>query len=152
MTEMSLSKRERQMMDIVFRLKEASAADVQQQLPDAPGYTAVRTMLKLLEGKGLLQHRQEGKKYIYSPCKSPKSAGRSALSRVLEVFFSGSLEDAIAAHLNDPKMKLDAEDFERLRAVIDSADVVMKKPANRSKGAKPKSGTPRKSKKKKGRK
>ena len=151
MTEISLSKRERQMMDIVFRLEEASAADVQQALPDAPGYTAVRTMLKLLEGKGLLQHRQEGKKYIYSPCKSPKTAGRSALSRVLEVFFSGSLEDAIAAHLNDPKMKLDAEDFERLRAVIDSADVKKRKTTKSSKVTKSKAGTARKSNKKKGR-
>ncbi len=150
MAEMSLSKRERQMMDIVFRLEEASAAEVQQQLPDAPGYTAVRTMLKLLEGKGLLQHRQEGKKYIYSPCKSPKSAGRSALFRVLDVFFSGSLEDAIAAHLNDPNMKLDAKDFERLRAVIDDADVGKKKATKRSKAKKSKSATPQKLKKKKG--
>jgi len=138
MTEMSLSKRERQMMDIVFRLEEASAAEVQQQLPDAPGYTAVRTMLKLLEEKGLLQHRQEGKKYIYSPCKSPKSAGQSALFRVLDVFFRGSLEDAIVAHLNDPKMKLEAEDFERLRAVIDNADAGSKKTIKRSKKSKPK--------------
>lgn len=147
MTEMSLTKRERQIMDVVFRLENASAADVHQQLPDAPGYTAVRTMMKLLVDKGLLQHRQEGKKYIYSPCKSPKSAGRSALFRVLDVFFSGSLEDAIAAHLNDPKMKLDASDFERLRAVIDDADAGKKQASKRSKGKKSTSGTAQKKKK-----
>ena len=127
------------MMDIVFRQEEASAAEVQKQLTDAPGYTAVRTMLKLLVEKGLLQHRLDGKKYIYSPRKSPKVAGRSALSRVLDVFFGGSLEDAIAAHLNDPKMKLDAEDFQRLRAVIDDADNEKKTTGNKTKKKRSKS-------------
>jgi len=147
MTEIPLSKRERQIMDVVFRLEYASAADVHRELSDAPGYTAVRTMMKLLVGKGLLQHRQEGKKYIYSPCKSPKSAGRSALDRVLDVFFGGSLEDAIAAHLNDPKMKLDAADFERLRAVIDDADKGKKTASSRAKSKRPRSGTVQKKKK-----
>lgn len=130
-------------MDIVFRLKKASAVDVQDQLADAPGYTAVRTMLKLMVQKGHLQHRLDGKKYIYSPRKSPKVAGRSAFSRVLNVFFGGSLEDAIAAHLNDPKMKLSEEDFQRLREVINQADDGRSKKAS-------KSGSTRKPSKKKG--
>ena len=121
MVERSLSKRERQIMDVVFQLGEASAADVHARMPDPPTYTAVRTMMRLLEDKGLVQHRQEGRKYIYTPCRSPRSEGRSALNRVLDVFFGGSLEDAVAAHLSDPNMQLDPDDLQRLRTVIDDA-------------------------------
>ncbi len=122
MVEPNLSKRERQIMDIVFELGAASAAEVHERLPDPPTYTAVRTMLKLLEDKGLVRHRQEGRKYIYSPCHSQKSQGRSALSRVLQVFFGGSLENAIAAHLSDPKLKLEPEELKRLKVMIEDAD------------------------------
>ena len=127
MTETVLSKRERQIMDIVFRLGRASASDVHQFMPEPPTYTAVRTMLRLLEDKGLVQHHQDGRKYIYSPCSSPKSAGRSALHRVLNVFFGGSLQDAVAAHLSDPNMRLEPGDLARLRAVIDDVDTAQKK-------------------------
>ncbi len=122
MAEAALSKRERQIMDIVFHAGEISAAEVHARLPDPPTYTAVRTMMRLLEEKGLLQHRSEGRKYIYSARKSAVAAGRSAMTRVLEVFFGGSLEDAIAAHLNDPAMRLDADDLARLREIIDEAE------------------------------
>lgn len=120
--EKALSKRERQIMDIVFQAGEASAADVHERLPDAPTYTAVRTLMRVLEDKGLLQHRAEGRKYIYSPKKSIASEGRSAMKRVLDVFFGGSLEDAVAAHLNDPKLRLDERDLARLREVIEEAE------------------------------
>ena len=109
-------------MDIVFQAGEASAADVHERLPDPPTYTAVRTMMRVLEEKDLLQHRSEGRKYIYTPRKSPTAAGRSAMKRVLDVFFGGSLEDAIAAHLNDPRMRLDGQDLIRLREVIEEAE------------------------------
>src|SRR5690606_30069219 len=89
--------------------------------PDAPTYTAVRTMLRLLEEKGLLAHRVEGRKFIYAPSKSAQSAGKSALNRVLDVFFGGSLEDALAAHFSDPELQLDPKEIERLRALIDQA-------------------------------
>ena len=82
-------------------------------------------MLRLLEDKGLVQHQQQDKKYIYSPCRSPKREGRSALQRVVQVFFGGSLEDALAAHLSDPGMKLNAEQLKRLRAVVDEAQPVV---------------------------
>lgn len=137
MTETVLSKRERQIMDIVFRLGKASASEVHQLMPEPPTYTAVRTMLRLLEDKGLVQHHQNGRKYIYSPCSSPKSAGRSALHRVLNVFFGGSLQDAVAAHLSDPNMRLEPDDLARLRAVIDDADTSQKKatkPKSQTKG------------------
>ena len=133
MAETVLSKRERQIMDIVFRLGKASASEVHELMPEPPTYTAVRTMLRLLEDKGLVQHYQDGRKYIYSPCSSPKSAGRSAFHRVLNVFFGGSLQDAVAAHLSDPNMQLEPGDLERLRAVIDAAD------SGQRKTAKPKS-------------
>lgn len=120
--ETALSKRERQIMDVVFQAGEASAADVHAGLADAPSYTAVRTMLRLLEDKGLLQHRQDGRRYIYSPCSSPTAEGRSAMKRVLDVFFGGSLEDALAAHLNDPSMQLSPEALARLRAVVEGAE------------------------------
>jgi BlaI family transcriptional regulator, penicillinase repressor len=127
---------ERQIMDIVFQAGEASAADVHDRIPDAPTYTAVRTMMRVLEDKGLLQHRQEGRKYIYSPRKSPASAGRSAMKHVLDVFFGGSLQDAIAAHLSDPSMRLSSEDLTRLRAIIEEAEQASKK----SRHSKPRKG------------
>ena len=133
MAELVLSKRDQQIMDIVFRLGKASASEVHELMPEPPTYTAVRTMLRLLEDKGLVQHHQEGRKYIYTPCSSPKSAGRSALHRVLNVFFGGSLQDAVAAHLSDPNMQLEPGDLARLRAVIDAAD------SGQKKAAKPKS-------------
>ena len=129
MAETVLSKREQQIMDIVFRLGKASASEVHELMPEPPTYTAVRTMLRLLEDKGLVQHYQDGRKYIYSPCSSPKSAGRSALHRVLNVFFGGSLQDAIAAHLSDPNMQLGPCDLAPLRTVIDDADALQKKAA-----------------------
>ena len=127
MAETVLSKRERQIMDIVFRLGKASASAVHELMPEPPTYTAVRTMLRLLEDKRLVQHHQDGRKYIYSPCSSQKSAGRSALHRVLNVFFGGSLQDAIAAHLSDPNLQLEPSDLARLRTVIDDADAAQKK-------------------------
>lgn len=129
MAETVLSKRERQIMDIVFRLGKASASAVHELMPEPPTYTAVRTMLRLLEDKGLVQHHQDGRKYIYSPCSSQKSAGRSALHRVLNVFFGGSLQDAIAAHLSDPTLQLEPSDLAQLRAVIDDADAAKKNAA-----------------------
>jgi BlaI family penicillinase repressor len=123
MAETALSKRERQIMDILFHLGQASARDVHDRMPDPPTYTAVRTMLRLLEDKGLVQHQEEARKYIYSPCRSSKTEGRSALHRVLNVFFGGSLQDAVAAHLSDPTMRLTSDELAQLRAVIDEADV-----------------------------
>ena len=117
-----LSRRERQIMDVLFQLNEASAADVQKEMKDAPSYTTVRTLLRILEEKGQITHRKEGRRYIYRPKGSPKKAGRGALSRVLNVFFGGSLEDALAAHLGDAKNKLSKDEIDRLRKIIDDAE------------------------------
>lgn len=116
-----LSRRERQIMDIVYARGEATAGDVHEALPDAPSRTAVRTLLRILEEKGHLRHRQEGLAYVYRPSRSRGRAGRSALRRVLETFFEGSLEKAVAAHLGDPTSGLDGAELERLAELIREA-------------------------------
>src|SRR5262245_47708262 len=119
--EEHLSRRERQILDIVYARGEASAAQVWAALPDPPTKTAVRTLLCILEGKGHLTHRQEGLKYVYRPIRPRDRAGRSALRRVLDTFFDGSLEKAVAAHLGDSAADLSAEELARLAALINQA-------------------------------
>jgi predicted transcriptional regulator len=118
-SEQNLSRRERQMMDVLFQAGEATAAEVQQRLVDPPSNTAVRTMLRILEDKGLVEHRAEGKRFVYRPRRSSQVEGRSALQRVLRVFFGGSLEQALAAHFSDPKVQLDEAQWRRMRALIE---------------------------------
>src|SRR3954454_20476234 len=96
----SLGARERQILDAIYRLGEASVADVLANLPDPPSYSAVRTMIRMLEKKGLLRHRQAGTKYVYRPTRPRESAARSALAHVLQTFFAGSATDAVAAILD----------------------------------------------------
>jgi predicted transcriptional regulator len=119
--EERLSRRERQIMDIVYARGEASALDVVDDLPDPPSKTAVRTLLRILEEKGHLTHRQEGLKYVYRPARPRGRAGRSALRRVLRTFFDGSLEKAVAAHLGDPASELSPEELRRIADLIDQA-------------------------------
>jgi BlaI family transcriptional regulator, penicillinase repressor len=122
-----MSRREREIMDVLYELREA-AADIRQRLADPPGFTAVRTMLRILEEKGWVAHRQQGKRYIYWPQRSPRREGQSALQRVVKVFFGGSLEQALAAHLSDPASRPTEEELQRLRDRIDDS-----LPAQRSK-------------------
>src|SRR5438132_7646148 len=116
-----LSRRERQIMDIVYRRGAATAADVLAELDDPPSNTAVRTLLRILEEKGHLKHRQEGLKYVYHPTRPRGHAGRSALRRVLQTFFDGSLEKAVAAHLGDAANDLSPEQLARLAELIQQA-------------------------------
>ena len=118
-SERGLSRRERQVMDALFQAGEATAAEVRARVPDPPSYTAVRTMLRILEGKGLVEHRADGRRYVYRPLRSPRLEGRSALRRVLRVFFGDSLEQALAAHFSDPRTRPDDAELERMRALID---------------------------------
>jgi BlaI family penicillinase repressor len=113
-----LSRRERQIMDVLYATGEASAGDVHATLPDAPSYTTVRTLLRILEEKGHLAHRQVGVKYVYSPLKTRGHAGLSAFERVLRIFFDGSLASAVAAHLGDEAADLPPEELQRLADVI----------------------------------
>jgi BlaI family transcriptional regulator, penicillinase repressor len=119
--EERLSGRERQIMDIIYARGEATAAEVLVALVDAPTKTAVRTLLRILVEKGHLKHRQEGLKYIYQPTRPRGRAGRSALQRVLQTFFDGSLEKAVAAHLSDSAMELSPQELQRLANLIDQA-------------------------------
>ncbi len=119
--DQQLGRRERQIMAVVFRLGEASVADVKQHLADPPSYSAVRTMIRHLEGKGHLRHRRLGNKYVYRPTRSRESASRAALRSLLETFFGGSPTDAVAAILDDSAPRLQEEDFARLEQMIERA-------------------------------
>ena len=118
-----LSKRERQIMDVIYAHGEATVTQVHSEMPDPPMRGALRTLLRILEQKGHLKHRQEGREYVYRPTQPRGRAGRSALGRVLDVFFNGSLEKAVAAHLSDPGRvnKLDREELQRLSDLIEEA-------------------------------
>jgi BlaI family transcriptional regulator, penicillinase repressor len=117
----NLSRRERQILDIVYARGEATAAQVVQDMPDAPTKTAVRTLMRILEEKGHLLHRHEGQSYVYRPSQARAQAGLSALRRVLRTFFDGSIPDALAAHLADDEAVLKPKDLEKMAALIRKA-------------------------------
>ncbi|MEK6321542.1 MAG: BlaI/MecI/CopY family transcriptional regulator [Acidobacteriota bacterium] len=116
-----LSRRERQIMDAVYRLGRATAADVLANMPDPPGYSAVRTMLRLLEEKGLLRHDQDGPRYVYLPTLSRDKARQSALKQLVQTFFDNSTEQTVAALLDMSKSKMSSEELERLSQLIEKA-------------------------------
>ncbi|HVT79493.1 MAG TPA: BlaI/MecI/CopY family transcriptional regulator [Phycisphaerae bacterium] len=118
-----LSKRERQIMDVIYAHGEATVTQILVGIPDPPERGALRTLIRILERKGHVAHRQEGREFVYRPTKPRGAAGRSALERVLDVFFGGRLENAVAAHLSDPRRaaKISAEDLERLSTLIEEA-------------------------------
>jgi predicted transcriptional regulator len=114
----ALSKRERQIMDIVYRLGKATAADVHAELPDAPTYTTVRGLLRVLEEKGHLVHEEDGPRYLYSAATPRQEAGVSLLSHVVRTFFDGSASKAMAALLGSGGAELSDGDLARLEEVI----------------------------------
>ena len=116
-----LSRRERQIMDVLYQLGEATAAEVMERLPDPPSYSAVRAMLRLLEEKGHLQHEQDGPRYVYKPTLAHDKAQRSALKHLVETFFEGSAEQAVAALLDLSKTKLSDDELDRLSHLIEQA-------------------------------
>lgn len=116
-----LSRRERQIMDIVYARGEASATRVLRDMSDPPSRAAVRTILRILEEKGHLRHTKKSREFIYHPVRPRKRAGRSAMKRLLNTFFDGSLEQAVAAHLNDPRANLSADELNRLVELIRQA-------------------------------
>lgn len=118
-----LSKRERQIMDVIFLRGEATISQVLAEMPDPPMRGALRTLLRIMEEKGHLARRQDGREIFYRPTQARGQAARSAMGRVLDVFYSGSLEKAVAAHLSDPgrRKKMSAEELERLSNLIEEA-------------------------------
>ena len=114
-----LSRRERQIMDVVYRLNAASAADIQEAMPDPPSYSAVRAQLTILEEKGYLKHEKRSRKYIYSPTVAPSRAKRSALKNLLATFFDNSAENLVAALLDPKDQKLTQEEIDRIHRLIE---------------------------------
>ncbi len=121
MLDPHLSRRERQIMDVVYARGSASATDVWQDLPDPPTRTAVRTLMRILEQKGHLKHTVRGREFIYRPMSAHSRVGQSALRRVLHTFFGDSLERAVASHLSDTSARLDPEELKRLAALVEEA-------------------------------
>ncbi len=119
--EIHLTRRERQIMDVVYARGEASATDVLADMPDPPHRTTIRTMLRILEEKGHLTHKKKSREFIYQPTRPRTRAGLSALRRVVGTFFEGSLEKAVAVHLSDPTSKLSDDELKRLADLIRQA-------------------------------
>ena len=116
-----LGRRERQIMDVVFRLGKASVTDVRNEIPDPPTYSAVRGMMRLLEQKGYLSHEDDGLRYLYTATLKQKQARKSALKHMVHTFFGGSPAEAAAALLELNDSELSSEDVERLSKLIQKA-------------------------------
>ena len=116
-----LSRRERQILEALYRRGEASVGDVLAELPDPPSYSAVRTFLRILEDKGHVTHIQDGAKYIYHPVNARKPVAREALTKLMETFFGGRPEQVVAALLTNEERKLSDDELERLLALIAEA-------------------------------
>jgi len=118
---MNLSRRERQIMDILYRRGPSSAKQVLNEMPDPPSYSAVRAMLRILEEKGFLKHEQDGQRYIYLPALPRGKARRTALRHLVDTFFDGSAEKAVAALLDVRANKLCDEELDRLAKLVEKA-------------------------------
>ena len=116
-----LSRRERQIMDVVYRLGKAAVTDVLERLPDPPSYSAVRALMRILEEKGHLSHEQDGPRYVYLPTVPRDAAQASALSHMVRTFFGGSAEAAVAALLDLPEHGMSEGELSRLSRLIDDA-------------------------------
>ena len=117
----TLSRRERQIMEILYASGEATAAEVLERLPDPPGYSAVRAMLRILENKGHVRHVSEGTRYVYRPTVSRDRARVGAMKTLVTTFFGGSTEKAMAALLDLGKTDLSEEELSRLSSLIEEA-------------------------------
>ncbi len=116
-----LSRRERQIMEILIREGQGTILGIQQQMEDAPSVNAVRTMVQILEDKGYLDREKQGREFVYYPKLNRTEEGAAALGKVLEVFFKGSLSDALTAHFSGGAKQLSNTEVERLGALIEDA-------------------------------
>ena len=121
MGEEQLSRRERQIMRVIYRLDRATVHQVHEGLDAAPSLNAVRTLIQILETKGHLRRKKKGREFIYSPLKNRMSAGFSELQGVLETFFGDSIEQALAAHLSKGKSTISSQEYDRLAELIEQA-------------------------------
>ena len=116
-----LSRRERQIMDILYRRARATAAEVMEDLPGDPSYSTVRTQLRVLEEKGHVRHEEEGPRYVYSAAVPRRAARRSALKHLVDTFFDGSAEQTVAALLGGEGARVSDEELQRISALIEKA-------------------------------
>ena len=119
--QQELSRRERQIMDVIYRLGRATAAEIHQSIPDPPSYSAVRAMLRVLEEKKHIRHEEKDLRYVFMPIVPREKARRSAVRHLLNTFFDGSPEQAVAALLDVSGHKLSDEEFDRLAALVEKA-------------------------------
>ena len=119
--ERDLSRRERQIMDLLFRKGQATAAEVMDGIPDAPSYSAVRALLRILEQKGHVRHEEEGRAYVYMPLARRDTARQSALSHLLKTFFDNSAEQAVAALIAIKGEKMSDAELDRMSRLIQQA-------------------------------
>jgi predicted transcriptional regulator len=117
----ALTRRERQIMDLLFRLGRATAEEVQQQLSGRPSYSTVRTQLRVLEQKGHVRHEEDGRRFVYMPVARRQAVRRSALRHVVDTFFDGSVEKVVAALLGGEAARVSEEELERIRRMVTRA-------------------------------
>lgn len=116
-----LTKRERQIMDALYRLGRATAAEIMEGVPGAPGYSTIRTQLRVLESKGHVRHEEQGLRYIYMPTVPRHSARKSALKHLVDTFFDGSSGKAVAALLGGEASRISDDDLERIAQLLKTA-------------------------------
>ena len=116
-----LSRRERQIMDVLYARGEADVQEIIADLPDAPGDMGMRKLLSILEEKGQVKRRKTGRKFVYAPKQSRKRVGSKAFRHILKTFFSGSVEEALAAHLGERQTDLTDEQLQRMIQLIEAA-------------------------------
>ena len=117
----TLSRRERQIMDALYALGQATAAQVRERLPEPPGYSAVRALLRILEEKGHVRHEEDGPRYVYLPVVAARRAQRTALTHLVKTFFQGSAERAASALIESADTKLSDEELDRLERIVAAA-------------------------------
>ena len=113
-----LSRRERQITEILYRLGQATAKEVQENLPDPPSYSAVRALLATLEAKEVVRHTKEGRRYVYKPCITPRKAKRTALSNLLNTFFEGDPQNLVASLLDPRDQQLSKQEIDSIRDLL----------------------------------
>jgi predicted transcriptional regulator len=121
MAKTALTRREREIMDILHRAGRASAQEVLEAMKEPPSYSAVRALLRLLEQRGHVRHVQEGQRYVYQPSVSPHEARKNALTHVVRTFFQGSIEQTVTMLIDTSRSKLSPEELDRLAALVEKA-------------------------------
>ena len=138
------SRRERQIMQVIFANGKATAKQVVAAIPDPPSRTAVRTLLTILVEKGALKYERVGREFVYSPLKSRESVGKGALNNILNTFFGGSIENLIASHFSGPDASIDESELNRIQKMIRDAEAAKSAKASRGKKKKKKKSSKRK--------